>query len=89
MEKKVLVLCPNATLVSQNAEKYAMISDEYSIYSASISKSLRHSVVFATPMSFIGIVDQTNGEYCCVIVDEGDSITETVKKNHRHAKRKE
>ena len=78
--KKVLVLCPNATLVSQNAEKYAMISDEYSIYSASISKSLRHSVVFATPMSFIGIVDQTNGEYCCVIVDEGDSITETVKK---------
>ena len=77
--KKVLVLCPNATLVQQNAEKYSMISDEYSIYSASISKSLRHSVVFATPLSFIGIVDKTNGEYCCVIVDEGDSITETIK----------
>lgn len=77
--KKVLVLCPNATLVQQNAEKYAMLSDEYSIYSASISKSLRHSVVFATPLSFIGIVEKTNGEFCCVIVDEGDSITETVK----------
>lgn len=77
--KKVLVLCPNATLVKQNAEKYAMLSDEYSIYSASISKSLRHSVVFATPLSFIGIVEKTNGEFCCVIVDEGDSITETVK----------
>ena len=77
--KKVLVLCPNATLVSQNAEKYAMISDEYSIYSASISKSLRHAVVFATPLSFAGIVDKTNGEFCCVIVDEGDSITETIK----------
>ena len=38
--KKVLVLCPNATLVQQNAEKYAMLSDEYSIYSASISKSI-------------------------------------------------
>ena len=77
--KKVLVLCPNATLVSQNAEKYAMISDEYSIYSASISKSLRHAVVFATPLSFAGIVDKTDGEFCCVIVDEGDSITETIK----------
>ena len=53
--KKVLVLCPNATLVSQNAEKYAMISDEYSIYSASISKSLRHAVVFATPLVFLAI----------------------------------
>jgi DNA repair protein RadD len=77
--KKVLVLCPNATLVKQNAEKYAMISDEYSIYSASIEKSLRNPVVFATPLSFIGIVDQTNGEFCCVIVDEGDGITETIK----------
>ena len=26
--KKVLVLCPNATLVQQNAEKYAMLSDD-------------------------------------------------------------
>lgn len=77
--KKVLVLCPNATLVAQNAEKYSMISDEYSIYSASISKSLRHAVVFATPMSFTNIVNETNGEFCCVIVDEGDSITTTIK----------
>lgn len=77
--KKVLVLCPNATLVAQNAEKYSMISDEYSIYSASISKSLRHAVVFATPMSFANIVNETNGEFCCVIVDEGDSITTTIK----------
>lgn len=77
--KKVLVLCPTATLVEQNAEKYADISDEYSIYSASISKSLRHNVVFATPLSFAGIVDKTNGEFCAVIVDEGDGITETIK----------
>jgi DNA repair protein RadD len=40
---------------------------------------LRNPVVFATPLSFIGIVDQTNGEFCCVIVDEGDGITETIK----------
>ena len=77
--KKVLVLCPNATLVQQNAEKYAMLSDEYSIYSASISKSLRYPVVFATPLSFVSVVDDTNGEFCCVVVDEGDQITETIK----------
>lgn len=77
--KKVLVLCPNATLVKQNAETYAKISDEYSIYSASISKSLRHSVVFATPQSFINVVEKTNGEFCAVIIDECDQTTETVK----------
>lgn len=77
--KKVLVLCPSATLVEQNAEKYAMLNDEYSIYSASISKSLRHNVVFATPQSFIGIVDETGGEFCAVVVDEGEGITTTVK----------
>lgn len=76
--KKVLVLCPNATLVAQNAEKYAMLSDDYSIYSASISKSLRHDVVFATPMSFISVANDVEN-FCCVVVDEGDSITKTVK----------
>lgn len=77
--KKVLVLCPNATLVKQNAETYAKISDDYSIYSASISKSLRHLVVFATPQSFINVVEKTNGEFCAVIIDECDQTTETVK----------
>jgi len=77
--KKVLVLCPNATLVQQNAEKYAMLSDEYSIYSASISKSLRYPVVFATPLSFINVLDKIGNEFCCVVVDEGDQITETIK----------
>ena len=77
--KKVLVLCPNATLVQQNAEKYAMLSDEYSIYSASISKSLRYSVVFATPLSFINVIDKIGNEFCCIVVDEGDQITETIK----------
>lgn len=41
--KKVLCLCPDSRLVKQNAEAYSLISDEYSIYSASISKSLRHN----------------------------------------------
>ena len=78
--KKVLCLCPDARLVKQNAEAYSLISDEYSIYSASISKSLRHNFVVATEGTFISIADKTNGEFCCVIMDEADRITNTNKK---------
>lgn len=73
--KKVLVLCPDARLVKQNAEAYSIISNEYSIYSASIDKSLRHNVVFATAETFVSIVEKTCGEFCCVIIDEADVIT--------------
>lgn len=78
--KKVLCLCPDARLVKQNAEAYSLISDEYSIYSASISKSLRHNFVVATEGTFISIADKTNGEFCAVIMDEADRITNTNKK---------
>ena len=44
--KKVLCLCPNKELVEQNFSKYQSIGGKASIYSASISKSLRHPVVF-------------------------------------------
>jgi len=46
--KKILCLCPTAELVEQNYEKYLLTGNEASIYSASIGKSLRHDVVFAT-----------------------------------------
>src|SRR5690625_700358 len=39
--KRVLCLAPSATLVEQNAAKYAAIGEPYSIYSASIEKNLR------------------------------------------------
>jgi len=78
--KKVLCLCPDAHLVKQNAEAHSLISDEYSIYSASISKSLRHNFVVATEGTFISIADKTNGEFCAVIMDEADRITNTNKK---------
>lgn len=78
--KKVLCLCPDSRLVKQNAEAYSLISDEYSIYSASIGKSLRHKFVVATEGTFISIADKTNGEFCAVIMDEADRITNTNKK---------
>ena len=77
--KKVLCLCPDSRLVKQNAEAYSLISDEYSIYSASISKSLRHNFVVATEGTFISIADKTGGEFCAVIMDEADRITRTNK----------
>ena len=78
--KKVLCLCPDSRLVKQNAEAYSLISDEYSIYSASISKSLRHKFVVATEGTFISIAEKTSGELCAVIMDEADRITNTNKK---------
>lgn len=78
--KKVLCLCPDSRLVKQNAEAYSLISDEYSIYSASISKSLRHNFIVATEGTFISIADKTSGEFCAVIMDEADRITNTNKK---------
>lgn len=78
--KKVLCLCPDSRLVKQNAEAYSLISDEYSIYSASIGKSLRHKFIIATEGTFISIADKTNGEFCAVIMDEADRITNTNKK---------
>ncbi|MEG0197450.1 MAG: DEAD/DEAH box helicase family protein [Acinetobacter sp.] len=78
--KKVLCLCPDSRLVKQNAEAYSLISDEYSIYSASIGKSLRHNFIVATEGTFISIADKTSGEFCAVIMDEADRITNTNKK---------
>lgn len=78
--KKVLCLCPDSRLVKQNAEAYSLISDEYSIYSASIGKSLRHNFIIATEGTFISIAEKTGGEFCAVIMDEADRITNTNKK---------
>ncbi len=78
--KKVLCLCPDSRLVKQNAEAYSLISDEYSIYSASIGKSLRHNFIVATEGTFISIAEKTGGEFCAVIMDEADRITNTNKK---------
>lgn len=77
--KKVLILCPNSILVKQNAEKVKDISGSVSIYSSSISKSLRESIVVATPQTFVGIVDNLEHEFSTVIIDEGEGLTKAVK----------
>lgn len=78
--KKVLCLCPSAELVEQNAEKFSLTGEDFSIYSASISKSLRHDVIFATEGSFKSVAKEHGGRFSCVILDEAHRITPTIKK---------
>ena len=78
--KKVLCLCPTAELVEQNHEKYLLTGNEASIYSASIGKSLRHDVVFATEGSFKSKALEVGEQYSTVILDECHRITPTIKK---------
>lgn len=78
--KKVLCLCPTSELVQQNYDKFLLTGYEASIYSASIGKSLRHDVVFATEGSFKSIAEEVGGQYSTVILDEAHRITPTIKR---------
>ena len=78
--KKVLCLAPSAELVQQNSEKFKHCSVLYSIYSASISKSLRGRVIFATEGTFKAQAKRLGGEFAGVIVDECHRITPTVQR---------
>lgn len=79
-KKKVLCLCPTSELVEQNFEKYLLTGNEASIYSASISKSLRHDVVFATEGTLKKIALDIGEQYGTIILDEAHRITPTIKK---------
>lgn len=76
--KRVLCLAPSAELVYQNAEKYAATGNPCSIYSASISKSLRHPVIFATEGTFKKVAKRLGSDFAGVIIDECHRITNTV-----------
>lgn len=76
--KRVLCLAPSAELVKQNAEKYELLGEKCSIYSASISKSTRHQVIFATEGTFKKVAKRLGHQFAGVIVDECHRITNTV-----------
>lgn len=75
--KRVLCLAPNKELTEQNYSKYISIGGKASIFSASISKSMRHPVVFATEQSFVKIAEKYAHEFCAIIPDECHKITNT------------
>lgn len=77
--KRVLCLQPSKELTEQNSEKFEQTGLPYSIYSASISKSLRHQVIFATALSFRRVAKRLGSEFAGVIIDEAHGITPTIK----------
>lgn len=78
--KKVLCLAPSTELTEQNFEKYESYELKASYYSASLGKSLRHNVVFGTPLTVKNNVKQfARGNFGAVIVDECHGLTPTIK----------
>lgn len=78
--KRVLCLAPSRELVMQNADKYRAIGESCSIYSASIAKSLRHRVIFATEGTFKKVAKRLGSEFAGIVVDECHRITPTIKR---------
>ncbi len=77
--KHVLVLQPSAELVEQNAEKYRLTGAKCSIFSASAGeKSLRHPVVFGTPLTVKNRISRFGSQFAVVIIDECHGMTPTV-----------
>lgn len=77
--KRVLCLQPSAELTEQNYSKYLLTGEQASIYSASISKSLRHPVIYATPLSFKSVAKAMGDKFTAVIVDEAHNLTPTIR----------
>lgn len=77
--KRVLCLVPNQDLLLQNGEKMEMTGEQFSYYSASVGKSLRHQIVIATEGTWKSIASTIGDQFCAVIVDEADRVTNTFK----------
>jgi len=77
--KHVLVLQPSAELVEQNADKYRATGAKCSIFSASAGeKSLKHPVVFGTPLTVKNRISRFGSQFATVVIDECHGMTPTV-----------
>lgn len=77
--KKVLVLQPSLELLTQNSAKFKLTGEPCSLFSASAGvKSLRHSVVYATPLTVKGALSKFDDKFCAVILDESHLLTPTI-----------
>ena len=77
--KKILILAPSSELVKQNREKYLLTGNPASIFSASISKELKHPVIFGTPQSVKNSIEKFKGQFALTIIDESHGTTNTIK----------
>ena len=79
-QKKILVIAPNKELIEQNFIEYVALGGEASYYSASIGKSLRNPVIFASERTFDKVAEEYGERFSTVIIDEADCTTPTIKK---------
>jgi DNA repair protein RadD len=78
--KRVLCLAPSAELVTQNREKFIATGNPASIFSASAGGiSLRHPVVFGTPITVKNKIQRFGADFAMVILDEAHGLTPTIK----------
>lgn len=78
--KRILCLAPRSELVVQNHSKYVGLGLKASIFSASAKqKSLRHPVVFATPMTFKPVAHRLGADFAAVVIDECEGTTPVIR----------
>lgn len=79
-KKKVLILCPNGTLVKQNSSKVREIGEPCSVFSASAGeKSTRHDIVVGTPQTIVNSLSRFGERFSAILIDEGDSLTGAIR----------
>lgn len=77
--KHVLCTAPSAELVEQNHGKFLATGNPASIFSASLGiKSLRHPVVFGTPITIKNAIAKFGKKFGLVVLDECEGITPTI-----------
>lgn len=78
--KRVLCLAPSKELIEQNAGKYRLTGEPCSIFSASAGKkSVKHKVVFGSPLTVKNSIKLFRNGYAGVVIDECHCITPTIK----------
>lgn len=78
--KRILVTAPTKELVIQNRAKFLATGNPASMYSASAgAKSLKHPVVFGSPLTIKGNISAFKRNFAMIINDECDLLTPTIR----------
>lgn len=85
--KNVLCIAPSAELVEQNAEKYINYGFPASLFSSSAGEvSLKHPVVFGTPMTVKNRIHRFGDQWSALVIDEAHGVTPTLMSIYDHLK---
>lgn len=79
--KRVLVLAPSAEIVQQNRDKFLLTGTPCSMFSASAgAKSLKHPIIFGSPLSVINKIKAFYNNFAAVFIDECHKSPPTINK---------